>query len=160
MNDQHSSRTADAESPRPHGFIFAAVPVWAMLLAGCASTAQPAPTASMGSATGHAVAASDAMTQSLLSSACYDCHSDRASVPWYGTLAPSYWFSGKAQKALNFSAWGSYDARQRQDELAAIVKTVDSKEMPPRDYTLLVASARLTLEQRQKIEEWAKNGGH
>jgi len=160
MDDQHSSRNAEAECPHAHGFALAAVAVWATLLAGCASTAQPAPTASLSSAAARGVAASDAATQSLLSTACYDCHSDRASVPWYGALAPSYWFSGKAQKALNFSAWASYDARQRADELAAIVKTVDSEEMPPRDYTLLVASARLTSEQRQAIAAWAKSGGH
>jgi hypothetical protein len=126
----------------------------ATLLVGCATATTPGPATSLDTAAMPA----DTATQSLLASACYDCHSNRESVPWYGTLAPSYWFSGKALKALNFSAWQSYDARQRQEELDAIVKTVDSGEMPPRDYALLVSSARLTTEQRRTISEWAKRG--
>jgi len=129
------------------------------LLAGCAGRAQPTPEPSVSASAQEMVAMTNATAQELLTRSCYDCHSIRDSAPWYGTLAPSYWFSGKALKTLNFSSWNDYDARQRDDELSAIVKAVDSGEMPPRDYALLVASVRLTAEQRQALTEWAKSGG-
>ena len=149
--------TVVASIPRCLGL--AAAVASASLNASCAAGAKPAPSAASETAAASSIAASDATTQGLLTTACYDCHSNRESAPWYGTLAPSYWFSGKAVRTLNFSAWQSYDAGKRKDELEAIVKTVESGEMPPRDYALLVSAARLTTEQRGMITRWAKSGG-
>lgn len=157
MKKSSSKRSSSVGGSSSRSLVLAAA---VALAAGCATGTKPSPaTSSNGTDKPAAVVTSDAMAQSLLSSACYDCHSNRESAPWYGTLAPSYWFSAKALKTLNFSAWQSYDARQRKDELTAIVKTVESGEMPPRDYALFVSSARLTTEQRNVIAAWAKGGG-
>jgi hypothetical protein len=99
--------------------------------------------------------AADPQVRDALERACYDCHSDRGAPTWYAKLAFSYWFSGKARGALDFSAWPEYDAARRTTELAAIAKTVRAGDMPPWDYTLMLSSAKLAPDEKQAIEAWA-----
>jgi hypothetical protein len=125
----------------------------AVAFGGCASP----PQASAPAATPSAAPSDDPQVNALVASACYECHSNEGSAPWYGALAPSYWFAIPARKVLNFSEWSSYDAARREAALQAIAKTVESGEMPPWDYTLLDGSASLSDAQKEAMVRWAES---
>lgn len=74
--------------------------------------------------------------------ACFDCHSNETVWPWYSNVAPISWLvqrdvdEGRAK--LNFSEW------DRPQEAEDVAETVQEGEMPPRIYTVLHPSARLS----------------
>jgi hypothetical protein len=74
--------------------------------------------------------------------ACFDCHSNETSWPWYSNIAPFSWrlqnHVDEGRDKLNFSEWGS---GEEEDE---ITDSVVSGEMPPWDYTLLHPDANFT----------------
>src|SRR6187455_2212154 len=53
--------------------------------------------------------------QKVLEIACYDCHSNNTSYPWYSRVQPVGWLQAKHIKQgkaeLNFSEFGSYSPR-------------------------------------------------
>ena len=126
----------------------------AALAAGC-STGGGAPASSAGARPATAALDAEPAVREALERTCYDCHSDRGTPRWYGRLSFSYWFSGGAQKHLDFSSWQAYDAKARKDHLEAIEKTVKDGEMPPWDYTLLLSSAKLRPEEKDAVVRWA-----
>ena len=92
-----------------------------------------------------------------LRAACYDCHSHETKWPWYARLAPISWLiagdvnEGRAH--LNFSDWPTQPDRAAK-KLDRINEVLDYREMPPKKYTLIHASARLTEAQRKEIMDW------
>jgi hypothetical protein len=115
---------------------------------GIAATAAPAPD--------HWIAfASNPQVVQILTSSCFDCHSEQSTAAWYVKMAPSYWFSGSAKENLNFTNWQDYDADRRNDEIAAIGRVVNRGEMPPWDYTVFHPAAELSNEQKDIVSEWA-----
>ena len=72
-------------------------------------------------------------TRELARRACFDCHSNETSWPWYTTIAPASWLAqrhvNEGRRVLNFSEW---DRPQRQAREA--VESVREGEMPTRDY--------------------------
>jgi Haem-binding domain len=56
-----------------------------------------------------------------LARACGDCHSNQASFPWYGHVAPvSWWIKGyirEGREELNLSEWMRYSPLERHNEL-------------------------------------------
>ena len=82
-------------------------------------------------------------TRSMAVTACFDCHSNQTTWPWYSHIAPLSWLLERhvdeGREKLNFSMWGT--AAQESDE---IVDTVLDGTMPPWDYLLLHAAARLS----------------
>lgn len=98
---------------------------------------------------------SNAQVAQILSSSCFDCHSEEGNAAWYVKIAPSYWFSGAARKNLNFTTWQDYNAQRRSEEIEAIGRVVNRGEMPPWDYTVFHPAAELTNEQKDLVSEWA-----
>ena len=98
---------------------------------------------------------SDPQITTLLGKACYPCHASGGSAPWNAAFSPSYWFASPARKTLDFSAWRSYDAQHRSDELRAIAKVVREGGMPPWDYTAFDSNARLTPDEQKIVADWA-----
>jgi len=134
-------------------FRFVTVGLLAAGVVACASPKQAMPSV----AESQAVAfLPEAAVNSVVAGACAQCHSDEGRAPWYGDLAPSYWFSAGARKKLNFSDWPQLDRRKRAEALEAIEKVVESGDMPPWDYTFLDRSARLDAAQRQTVVDWAE----
>ena len=88
-------------------------------------------------------------TRELARVACFDCHSNETSWPWYSNVAPlSWWLQDhvdEGRRELNFSEWG------RPQETDEIVESVEEGEMPPRSYTLAHSSARLSAEEEQAL---------
>jgi hypothetical protein len=82
-------------------------------------------------------------TRELAKRACFDCHSNETSWPWYAKVAPMSWVMQRdvdvARSVMNFSDWTHpYDLSQ---EAGA---TVIRRDMPPHKYKLLHGHAHLT----------------
>ena len=88
-------------------------------------------------------------TRELAVVACYDCHSNEVTYPWYSNVAPVSWAVQKhvdeGRDELNFSEWNK---RQEGDEAA---ETVEEGSMPPFYYTLTHPEARLTDAEKQEL---------
>ncbi len=95
----------------------------------------------------------------LLRTACYDCHSNNTSYPWYAYVQPVGWMlnnhirNGKQQ--LNFSEFGSYSLRRQQSKLKSIASQVSDGSMPLSSYTWIHKNARLSKEDKALVIEWA-----
>jgi hypothetical protein len=95
---------------------------------------------------------------SLLTTACYDCHSYSTHYPWYAYIAPVSWIVShdidEGREHLNFSRWGSYDIKKQLHKLEECEEEVEEREMPLEAYTFMHAEAKLTHEQREALELW------
>ena len=139
-----------------------AVMVIAMVaVVGCSSNSHsvdqsaPALPELAGAANPWAAFSSNPEVTQILTSSCFDCHSEEGQAAWYVKIAPSYWFGGSARKNLNFTNWKDYDAQRRNDEIQAIGRVVNRGEMPPWDYTVFHPAAELTNAQKDLVSEWA-----
>ena len=94
----------------------------------------------------------DQSTRDLAVRACYDCHSNETTWPWYADLAPISWLVQRdveeGRRALNFSEWGT--AGRRAFEAAEIVA---EGEMPPFYYAFMHPGAVLTNAERQALAQ-------
>jgi len=96
---------------------------------------------------------------SLLKTSCYDCHSYKTTIPWYGHIAPvsfevkSHIKDGRAW--LNFQKWGQYNEEKKQKIFKGIKKTINLR-MPIPMYLKMHEEAKLTQKQKDKIKAWAK----
>ncbi len=81
----------------------------------------------------------NARTRQLAVRACFDCHSNETTWPWYANVAPMSWLvqhdvdSGRA--TLNFSEWN-----RPQEAALEAADSVAGGEMPPRQYTVIHGS--------------------
>jgi hypothetical protein len=88
-------------------------------------------------------------TRALAVDACFDCHSNQTSWPWYSNIAPFSWLIqsdvDNGREALNFSEW---DHEQEGEDA---VESVQDGSMPPDYYGWLHPKARLSSEERQAL---------
>jgi Haem-binding domain len=129
------------------------------LAAGCSSNSRsigdaPLP-ASVTASNSQASFSSNPQVTQILTSSCFDCHSEEGTAAWYVKFSPSYWFSGSARKNLNFTEWNDYDARRRTKAIEAIGRVVNRGEMPPWDYTVFHPAAELSNQQKDLVSQWA-----
>jgi len=91
----------------------------------------------------------------IIVAACYDCHSNQTSYPWYTNVAPvSWWIKGhinNGRKNLNFSTWGAYSQDKKEHKLEECAEVVGNGWMPLGSYTWLHAEAKLTDEKRIEL---------
>jgi hypothetical protein len=82
--------------------------------------------------------------------ACFDCHSNETTWPWYSHIAPFSWLLqhhvDEGRRALNFSEWSH--PSEEADESAELV--LDGS-MPTWDYRMIHADARLTIAERGSL---------
>ena len=94
---------------------------------------------------------------SIFKRACYDCHSNEVVIPWYSNIAPgSFFIKGHVdlgRKWLNFSEWENYTAKQKDDKLKGIFRTVYAA-MPLASYITLHEEAKLTKQEIKLIRDW------
>ena len=92
-----------------------------------------------------------ARTRERAVGACYDCHSNLTTWPWYSNVAPVSWLvyadvkGGRA--ALDFSEW---DKPQGEDAGDA-VEAVRDGSMPPFQYKPLHPAGRLSASEREEL---------
>jgi hypothetical protein len=99
------------------------------------------------------------IVQSLLKTACYDCHSNNTIYPWYSRIQPGAWFMANhvknGKEDLNFSDFGSYSLRKQQHKLKSIAEEINEGDMPIAPYKLLHSNARLNEHQKAILVDWA-----
>lgn len=104
----------------------------------------------------HAVPAE---VEKVLQRACYDCHSNRTSYPWYADVQPVGWWlewhvrDGK--KHFNFSEFGSYSAKRADHKLEELSEEVREHKMPLKSYTWMHPEARLSDTDIKLVADWA-----
>jgi hypothetical protein len=90
--------------------------------------------------------------------ACYDCHSHETKWLWYSHVAPMSWLVAsdvkEGRQHLNFSDWPVNDPDRATRWLENISEQLGYKEMPPVQYTLIHADARLIAVQREQLIQW------
>jgi hypothetical protein len=95
-------------------------------------------------------------TRELASRACFDCHSNETVWPWYSNIAPASWLVARdtyeARDYLNFSDWLPGDI-----DLEDVAEVIREGEMPPPQYKLIHAGARLTDAERQQLLQGLQN---
>jgi hypothetical protein len=103
-----------------------------------------------------------AQTQALAQRACFDCHSNQTTWPWYSYVAPGSWLITRdvisGRNHLNFDNWQAALARADRFPLdRQIEREISRGGMPPTYYTVLHPDAKLTdAEKQQLIDGLAK----
>ena len=96
----------------------------------------------------------------ILKTACYDCHSNESTYPWYSNVAPvSWWVKGhinEGREELNFSEWGNYSPKKASHKMEEAMEMVEEKEMPLMAYWLVHWDAKLTEEQSATLVDFFK----
>lgn len=96
----------------------------------------------------------------ILERACYTCHSNNTTYPWYAQVQPvGLWLQhhvdeGKAE--LNFSTAASYTPKKLKHKMEEMVEMIKSGEMPLKSYTWLHNESQLTNAERGLLIAWAK----
>ena len=89
-------------------------------------------------------------TEALAQRACYDCHSNETTWPWYSNIAPISWLIqhdvDEGRQRLNFSEWDHVPHAARE-----AAGTVREGEMPPWYYTVLHPDAKLSDQEKQDL---------
>jgi len=85
-------------------------------------------------------------TRELAQRACFDCHSNETTWPWYSYVAPMSWLVAhdvhEGRQTINFSEWQNVRGEGRSaGEIAEVIR---SGWMPPSSYLSLHPNARLT----------------
>ena len=94
----------------------------------------------------------------ILKAACYDCHSNNTSYPFYASIAPVSWYIQKhinhGREHLNFSIWTSYSAEDREHILEEMIEEIEDNKMPLKSYRLLHGEARLSDGEKEELINW------
>lgn len=98
--------------------------------------------------------------KALLKRACYDCHSNETTWPWYSNVAPISWVVAhhvdEGREELNFSAWSSYEPKRQAHKLEEAEEVIASGDMPLPGYAPMHPEAKLTDAEKQTLLDWAK----
>lgn len=94
----------------------------------------------------------------LLERSCYDCHSDNTDWRWYTYVAPVSWYTvghvNEGRSKLNFSEWGTYPARKKDNRLKGICDQCERGEMPLSSYALIHPQVKLSEDDIKKLCDW------
>lgn len=98
--------------------------------------------------------------QTVLRSACYDCHSNETTWPWYSHIAPISWLVAHDVHAgrdeLNFSTWNRYSTKQQVEKLKETLEEIEEGEMPPWFYLAVHRDIQLSARERAALQTWAR----
>lgn len=96
---------------------------------------------------------------SVLRRACYDCHSNETTWPWYSHVAPLSWVIAhdvnEGRAALNFSAWNQLSADKQAEAIKESWEVVAEGKMPTWYYVALHPEARLSANDKSVLRTWS-----
>ena len=96
---------------------------------------------------------------SVLRRACYDCHSNETTWPWYSRIAPVSWVIARdvneGRAALNFSTWNQLSPEKQAEAMKESWEEVAEGKMPTWYYVALHPEARLSPNDRLVLRAWA-----
>lgn len=88
-----------------------------------------------------------AEVNTILRSACFDCHSNTVNLTWFDKITPANFIVAShitdGRKALNFSDWDELEKPKQSATLFYAFNKILSGEMPLKSYTALHPSAQL-----------------
>ena len=91
-----------------------------------------------------------ARTATLVEAACNDCHSNLTKWRWYSKIAPGSWLVQNdvdgGRNNLNFSEWD-----KPQPSVGEVLDAIRGGGMPPIQYKLIHAAARLSKSEREQL---------
>jgi hypothetical protein len=89
-------------------------------------------------------------TAELVKGACQDCHSNLTNWRWYSNIAPGSWLIQRdvngGRDHLNFSRWNT-----PQPSVDQVVRQISGGGMPPLQYKLVHADARLSASDKRQL---------
>lgn len=94
----------------------------------------------------------------IITTSCYDCHSNNTDYPWYNKVQPVAWLledhvtHGKEE--LNFNQWAHYSSRRKNSKLKSIISQIEDGEMPLWSYTLVHREAKLSEDEKKTVLDW------
>lgn len=101
--------------------------------------------------------------QSILQDACYDCHSNRTIYPWYTVVQPFGWIMAshinEGRGKLDFSGFGNNSKRKQISKLKEMVNQLKDDEMPLLSYKLMHRKARLSPQDKMRLNQWLMSVG-
>jgi heme-binding protein len=101
--------------------------------------------------------------RAVLRVACYDCHSNETTWPWYSRVAPVSWLIARdvhqGRKELNYSEWNLLDAQRQAKKLKESRDEVVDGDMPPWYYRAIHTDATLSADDRTALRDWTLNAG-
>ena len=99
--------------------------------------------------------------KAVFENSCKNCHSNETTWRWYSYVAPASWIVAhdvhQARKKMNFSEWGTYSAKRKEEKLEDICDEITNGGMPDFKYALVHRSARLTQQQREEVCKWTED---
>lgn len=99
--------------------------------------------------------------RSVFDGSCKDCHSSETRWPWYAHVAPASWIVAhdvhEGRKEMNFSEWGTYSAKKREDKLEEICEQIVNGDMPESKYAFIHRKSKPTEEQRNAVCNWTED---
>lgn len=97
--------------------------------------------------------------QTILKLACYDCHSNNTSYPWYAEIQPVAWWLNNhivdGKRHLNYSEFAKYRIRKQYVKFEETEELVKENAMPLESYTWIHKDAKLSARQKQAIIAWS-----
>lgn len=98
--------------------------------------------------------------QVVLQRACYDCHSNNTTYPWYSNVQPMGWWLqyhiDEGKNHLNFSEFATYSPKRKAHKLEEVAEAVTEGWMPLESYTVIHKDAVLTKAEATLIANWAR----
>lgn len=99
--------------------------------------------------------------ETVLSTICYDCHSNNTDYPWFINVQPIGWYMqskiATGKKHLNFSEFGGLTKEKAIRKLNEIDDVMKTNRMPLKSYKWYNKEADLNEQQRHAISKWAKD---
>ncbi|MDO1500956.1 heme-binding domain-containing protein [Winogradskyella maritima] len=99
--------------------------------------------------------------KAVLKTACFDCHSDNTTYPWYNNITPvNFWLAehiNDGKKHFDVSKWNDYSLKKKDHKIEELIEFVERGEMPLNSYTWTHAEARLSEAQVEAMINWAKS---
>ncbi|HYG50737.1 MAG TPA: heme-binding domain-containing protein [Flavobacteriales bacterium] len=96
--------------------------------------------------------------ETILQDACYDCHSNGSTYPWYTNIQPVGWWMQRhvdeGKESLNFSEFKTYDREDWAHVLDECVEMVEENKMPLPSYTW--THGKLDENQKRIFINWAQ----
>ncbi|HQV75484.1 MAG: heme-binding domain-containing protein [Flavobacteriales bacterium] len=93
--------------------------------------------------------------KTLVQGACYDCHSDNSTYPWYASITPvNFWLQDHINEGrghMNFSRWNDPASQEHAHECGEVLQ---AGEMPPSNYAFIHGHAKLDAAQRSRLVAW------
>jgi len=97
----------------------------------------------------------------VLEAACFDCHSNQTTMPWYTHIQPVGWWIAhhvdEGRRELNFDTYSNYSPRKKYHKLEETRELIEAGEMPLKSYTIIHKEARLNEKSKQLILDWVND---